>query len=282
MASSPDFRLESGARPVSRRLNPGAALLALPFALLTACGCFAGELAGRWVDLTHAYSAETLYWPTAQGFKLRIDSRGLAAGGYWYEANSFESAEHGGTHLDAPVHFARGRHSVDQVPIERLIGPACVVDISEHALNDVDYQATVADIQAWERTEGVLPPGAIVILRTGHFRFWPDAQRYMGTMERGPEAVAKLHFPGLHPEAARWLVAEREVDALGIDTPSIDYGQSTEFKTHRILSEANIPVLENMANLDRLPVKGAEVIALPMKIKGGSGAPVRIVGLLPN
>ena len=102
----------------------------------------------------------------------------------------------------------------------------------------------------------------------------------MGTDERGPAAVAKLHFPGLHPDAARWLVANRQINAIGLDTPSIDYGQSTLFESHRILFEKNIPAFENVANLDQLPVKGFTVIALPMKIKGGSGGPVRIIAML--
>ncbi|MCM3900094.1 MAG: cyclase family protein, partial [Pyrinomonadaceae bacterium] len=103
---------------------------------------------------------------------------------------------------------------------------------------------------------------------------------YLGTEERGAEAVAKLHFPGLHPDAARWLAANRSIKAIGLDTASIDFGQSTLFESHRILFDKNIPAFENVANLDRLPPKGFSVIALPMKIKGGSGGPLRIVAIL--
>jgi kynurenine formamidase len=93
--------------------------------------------------------------------------------------------------------------------------------------------------------------------------------------------VAKLHFPGLHPDAARWLIANRSVNAVGIDTASIDYGQSTQFESHRALFAAEIPAFENLTALERLPPAGARVIALPMKIAGGSGGPLRAVAILP-
>ena len=117
----------------------------------------------------------------------------------------------------------------------------------------------------------------IVLLRTGYAARWPDRLRYLGTEERGEAAVAKLHFPGLDPTAAQWLVQHRSIKAVGIDTPSIDYGQSTHFESHVMLFQHNVPALENVANLDRLPQVGFTVIALPMKIGGGSGGPVRIV-----
>ena len=107
------------------------------------------------------------------------------------------------------------------------------------------------------------------------------AARYLGTAERGAEAVAKLHFPGLDPDAARWLVANRRIDAIGIDTASIDFGQSTLFESHRALYAANIPAFENLTTLERLPATGASIIALPMKIGGGSGAPLRAIAILP-
>lgn len=259
----------------------------LPLALvLAACSDShsdaGGPLSGEWIDLTHDFSSETLYWPTSPPFELKVESRGEAEGGYWYESYSFRGAEHGGTHIDAPVHFAKGRRSVEAIPLERLIGPACVIDVSAAALQDADYQVTAGDMQAWEAEHGEIPAHAIVLLHTGYGAFWPDAARYLGTAERGPEAVPKLHFPGLHPEAARWLMRERRLDAIGIDTPSIDFGQSRLFESHQVLFEQNIPAFENVANLDRLPATGAWVIALPMKIRGGSGGPLRIVALLPS
>jgi len=233
------------------------------------------------VDLTYPYDGSTIYWPTASGFELEVDFKGITDAGFYYEANTFRSAEHGGTHLDAPVHFAEGRHTADEIPLSRLIGPAVVVDVSEQAAADRDYQVSVKDFEAWEAQNGQLPDSIIILIRTGYGKFWPDREAYMGTAERGADAVAKLHFPGLHPDAARWLVENRSIHSIGLDTPSIDFGQSTGFESHRVLFEQNIPAFENLANLDVLPDKGFDVIALPMKIAGGSGGPLRIVAVVP-
>ena len=243
-------------------------------------GPSANPLAGTIVDLSHEYSDQAIFWPTAEGYRLEKVADGITPQGYYYAANTFATAEHGGTHLDAPVHFAQGRWSVEQIPLEQLIGDAAVVDVSARSAQQPDYQVSAADLTAWEQAHGSLN-GTIVLIRTGYSRRWPDAAGYLGTAERGEGAVAKLHFPGLHPDAARWLVDNRTIKAVGIDTASIDYGQSTLFETHRVLYERNIPGLENLANLDRLPAKGARLVALPMKIKGGSGAPLRAVAIIP-
>jgi kynurenine formamidase len=235
---------------------------------------------GRVVDLTHAFDANSVYWPTAEPFKLETDFEGMTEKGYYYSAYRYSAAEHGGTHLDSPVHFAKGRHTVDQIPLQQLMGAAVVVDVTSQCAANPDYQVSVADFQKWERRNGRIAPGTIVLLRTGFGKYYPDRKKYLGTEERGAGAVAKLHFPGLDPAAARWLTQNRSIKAIGLDTPSIDYGQSTLFESHRILFEKNIPAFENVANLDQLPLKGFSVIALPMKIKGGSGGPLRIVALL--
>ncbi len=238
--------------------------------------------AGTLVDLSHAYGNDTIFWPTAEGFTLDSVADGITDAGYYYAANTFCTAEHGGTHLDAPVHFAAGRQPVDQIPLDRLIGPALVIDVTSAASANADYQVTTADFEGWERQHGAIAPDSILMLRTGFSQRWPDAARYLGTAERGQTAVAKLHFPGLHPAAARWLVANRPIKAIGIDTASIDYGQSTLFESHRILYDRNIPAFENLTALEQLPPRGAHIIALPMKIKGGSGAPLRAVAILPE
>jgi kynurenine formamidase len=238
--------------------------------------------AGTLVDLSHSYDAQTIFWPTAERFRLEKVADGITPGGWYYAANNFFTAEHGGTHIDAPVHFAQGHQSVDQIPLDRLIGPAVVVDVREASGRDADYQVTVDDFLRAERENGPIPRDAIVLLRTGFSTRWPDAEKYLGTSERGDAAVAQLHFPGLHPDAARWLVANRPIKAIGIDTASIDYGQSKLFESHRVLYEKDIPAFENLTALDRLPARGASVIALPMKIAGGSGAPLRAVAVLPH
>ena len=236
---------------------------------------------GELVDLSHTYDAQTIYWPTAEGFQLRKDAEGITPAGYYYAANSLFTSEHGGTHMDAPIHFAQGRQTVDQVPLDRLIGPAVVIDVTEQSDRDADYQVTSEDIARFEQANGMIPEDAIVLIRTGFSRRWPDAARYLGTATRGEEGAKQLHFPGLHPDAAKWIVANRRIGAIGIDTASIDYGQSTLFESHRILYERDIPAFENLTALERLPVTGAYVIALPMKIGGGSGAPLRAVAILP-
>ena len=235
---------------------------------------------GRVVDLTHPFDTNSVYWPTAQPFKLETDFEGMTDKGYFYSAYRYSAAEHGGTHLDSPVHFAKGRYTVDEVPLQQLMGAAIVIDVTAQCATNPDYLVSVADFQNWERRNGRIGPGTIVLLRTGFGKYYPDRKRYLGTDERGDQAVAKLHFPGLDPAAARWLTANRSIKAIGLDTASIDYGQSTLFESHRILFEKNIPAFENVANLDQLPAKGFSVIALPMKIKGGSGGPLRIVAII--
>lgn len=258
------------------------------FVLIGLLGCRAGDnpvaglFDGRadWIDLTHSFDSATVYWPTAEPFTLETVAAGVTPQGYYYAANNFRAAEHGGTHLDAPIHFAEGRHTTDAIPLERLVGPALVVDVTAATTSDRDYRVDVGDLQAFEGEHGPIPDGGIVLIRTGWDGRWRDAAAYLGTSARGPDAIPLLHFPGLHPDAARWLVAERRIDAIGIDTPSIDYGQSTTFEAHQILFAADIPAFENVAHLDRLPAVGAYVIALPMKIKGGSGGPLRIVAVV--
>jgi kynurenine formamidase len=250
-----------------------------------ACGACAETAprfpAGQIVDLSHAYDASAIFWPTAEPFRLEKVADDVTAAGYYYAANNFFTSEHGGTHIDAPIHFAQGHQAVDEIPVNRLLGEAVVVDVTTASDANPDYQVSVADFQRAEQG-GPIPPDAIVLIRTGFSRRWPDPVRYLGTAARGAEGVSQLHFPGLHPDAAKWLIAERRIKAIGIDTASIDYGQSTLYETHRVLYEANIPGLENLTALDRLPPVGATVVALPMKIKGGSGAPLRAIALLPR
>jgi kynurenine formamidase len=236
--------------------------------------------AGQLVDLSHAYDANAIFWPTADPFRLDKVADGVTSGGYYYAANTFFTSEHGGTHIDAPVHFAQGHQTVDQIPLDRLVGEAVVVDVTKAADADADYQISVADFQRAEQ-DGAIPAGAIVLIRTGFSTRWPDAVRYLGTAARGEAAVAQLHFPGLDPEAAKWLIAERRIKAIGIDTASIDRGQSTLFESHRLLYERDIPAFENLTSLERLPERGAFIVALPMKIRGGSGAPLRAIAVVP-
>jgi kynurenine formamidase len=259
------------------------ALSALGLAGVAVCAAVAsGESVGRIIDLTHAFDSETIFWPTEEGFVLEKGTEGVVDQGYYYAAHRFCTAEHGGTHIDAPIHFHADRWTVDQIPLDRLVGPAILVDVSERCAEDPDHRVSVSDFETWEKQHGRIPDASIVLIRTGFGRFWPDRKAYLGTDERGAPAVAKLHFPGLHSDAARWLIAERQIRAVGLDTASIDHGPSKQFESHRVLFEANVPAFENLAGLDELPASGFLVVALPIKIRGGSGGPLRAIAILPD
>jgi kynurenine formamidase len=233
------------------------------------------------VDLTHAYNADTIYWPTSPTrFELNELSRGETEGGWFYSAFSFSMPEHGGTHLDAPYHFSETGNTIDQVPLTQLLGAAFVIDVSAKAASDRDYRLSLADVMAFEAQHGRIGDGAIVLLRTGWSGFWPDVLAYLG--DDTPRDASNLSFPSFGEDAVAFLINERSVSAIGVDTASIDYGRSEDFPVHRIAGAANVPGLENLTGLDALPPTGASVIALPIKIAGSSGGPVRVVALLPK
>lgn len=237
---------------------------------------------GKWIDLSYDLSEQTLYWPNnPTGFKLDTTAIGVTPAGFYYSTYAFSAPEHGGTHLDAPSHFAEHGISVDKISLDNLTGDAVVIDVSAKALNNRDYLITVNDVTEWESANGKIAPHTIVLFKTGYGKFYPDAAQYFGTAEKGADAIPKLHFPGIDTALATWLVAHK-VKATGLDTPSIDFGQSKDFKTHQVLMGANIPAFENIANMDQLPVKGAYVVALPMKIKNGSGGPLRLIAWVSN
>lgn len=237
---------------------------------------------GEWVDLTHAFSSNTIYWPTADNFRKDTVFVGMTENGFYYQAFNLFGAEHGGTHVDAPIHFSEGKQAADEIPLSSLMGPVACIDVSDSSTTNRNYLITIDDIQQWEADNGLSVNGHVVLANTGSSQYWPDPIKYMGTDKKGYVGVLALSFPGLHPDAAKWLVDERDIIAFGIDTPSIDYGQSRLFESHQHLYAANIPGLENVANVDQLPAKGAYLIALPMKVQRGSGAPARIVAWIPN
>ena len=233
------------------------------------------------VDLSHSYNSNTLYWPTSpSSFERKELSFGEAAYGYFYSAYSFCTPEHGGTHLDAPLHFAADGLATDEIPLQNLVGNAVVIDISKKAAADRNYRLSASDVRSFENQFGRINRGDIVLLRTNWDQFWPDAKTYLGDDTPGDDS--SLQFPSYGEDAARLLVEERGVSILGVDTASTDYGKSTDFVVHRIAAARNVSNLENLTNLHRLPPTGAVVLALPMKIEGGSGGPVRVVALIPD
>jgi kynurenine formamidase len=231
------------------------------------------------IDLTYSFDERTIYWPTAKSFEWQKESWGTSPGGYWYASARYAASEHGGTHIDSPIHFGKDRAPLDQIPLSQLIGPAVVVDISSACEKDPDYLLRVADIVSWEKKHRPIPDGAILLVHTGWGRFWPDKKHYLGSDIPGD--TAHLHFPGISREAAEFLVTYRRINGVGIDTASLDHGPSKNFIAHQIINGANIYGLENVANIEKVPADGATLIALPMKIKGGSGGPTRIVAILP-
>lgn len=234
----------------------------------------------RVVDLTWTFDASTLYWPTSPStFKLDALSFGETPGGWFYAANTFCAPEHGGTHLDAPIHFAREGWTADHLPVERLLAPAYVLDISAKATADPDATLEADDVRRWEASHGRIPPGSIVLLRTGWGSRYPDRKTYFGDDTAGD--ASRLHFPSFGKEAAEILVRERRVFALGVDTPSIDNGPSKTFEVHRVAAAANVFGLENLAHLSEVPEEGAWILVAPMKIGAGSGGPVRALAVVP-
>ncbi|GMV51298.1 MAG: Kynurenine formamidase [Nitrospirae bacterium] len=255
-------------------LAAGVFLFCLP-GLGAWCEASAGQ---RLVDLTYAFDETTQVWPTNPPFHRSGMTKGGTETEAWYATGQVALSEHAGTHMDAPIHFAQGQVEIDRIPVEQLMGLAAVIDVREATALDRDYRVSTADLQRWEAHHGPLPNGAIVLMLTGWGTYWKDRTRYFGSAT--PDHLTTLHFPGISQEAAEWLVAKR-VSGVGIDTPSMDHGPSQDFVVHRILSAAGVYGLENVARLDELPPVGATVVALPMKIAGGTGAPVRIIAIVP-
>lgn len=253
------------------------------FALMTLVACQPSTTNtlpadAQWIDLTYSFDSTTLYWPNnTKPFVHSTDAEGVNEKGWYYSSYSICTPEHGGTHLDAPIHFAKGKQTVDEIPLSSLTGNAVVIDVSKKALANRDYLISVKDIEEWEAVNGKIAEHTILLFRTGYGAFYPDRAKYFGSPKTGPEALSELHFPGIDPATAKWLTENRKVKAVGLDTPSLDYGQSTEFETHRELMGKNVPGFENLAHLDLLPATGIYVVALPMKIGKGSGGPLRII-----
>lgn len=227
----------------------------------------------RVIDLSYAINDKLVPWPGDEKWFEAKTNATVEKNGYF--TRSFWMLEHYGTHLDAPAHFPPGKATVDQIPAEKLFGPAVVLDVRAEAAKDADYRLPASRIEEWERVHGPIPQGAIVLLRTGWASRWPDAQRY-----RNQDKQGKMHFPGFSAEAAKVLI-ERRVSGLGCDTLSVDYGASEDFSVHHVALGAGLYHLENLADLSEVPETGAFLVVAPIKLEGGSGGPVRVFALLP-
>jgi kynurenine formamidase len=226
------------------------------------------------VDLTHSINAsvptyESSAQPAFQAKTVATIEKDQ------YFAREISLPEHFGTHLDAPAHFARGKWTVDQIPVDRLIAPLVVLDVTALVKQKPDYQVAVEDVAKWEQANGQIPQGAVVIARTGWDSRWKLAKDY-----RNPDSTGTMHFPGFSLDAAKFLVEGRNIYGLGIDTLSIDYGPSQDFPVHQYTLAHSLYHLEDVANLGDVPASGAIVVVAPMKLEGGSGGPVRVLALL--
>lgn len=229
----------------------------------------------RIVDLTYTLNSESHYWPGDGYIPFQIETIAtLKKDGVYSRKLSFP--EHIGTHLDAPNHFEEGKPDVSEIPVEDFIAPGVVVDITLQAEVNPDKTLSVEDLKEWEKENGPIPSGAIVLLRTGWGAFWDSKVRYQNRDARGD-----LHFPSFSAEAARWLIQERQIKGLGVDTLSIDPGNSKTFEVHHLVNQAGRYGLENVAKLDKLPHRGFTLIVAPIKVQGGTGGPARIFALLP-
>ncbi len=245
-------------------------------AVRTPAGLLEGLATGRTaiVDLTHALNPDNPYWP-GDGYEpfayetfATLEEDGVLSG-------RFSMAEHTGTHLDAPNHFAAGQIGLNEIALERLIVPTVVIDVRDAVAADPDYQLTPGDIVAWERVNGTIGPGTLVFLYTGWDERFAEFESYRNEDDEG-----LMHFPGFAPAAAPLLVTERNVAGLGIDTLSVDYGMSIDFEVHAISHGQGKYHIENAANLGELPPTGAWVIVAPIKIENGTGGPVRLLALV--
>jgi kynurenine formamidase len=226
----------------------------------------------RVVDLTAPLDANTVMWPDAPP---PVAETILTVEGDGFYNRRLTFVEHSGTHFDAPCHMVAGGLTVDQIDPDRLVRPVAVIDISADCTGNPDAILTLDQVRAWEDRHGPVPQGSAVFLRTGWEEFCTDPLRYAN-------AGGPLRFPGYGADAARFLVEERGVVGLGIDTLGIDPGVADDFVVHRQISHPKgVWHVENLVNLSKLPPTGAWVMVGPLKLVGGSGSPARVLALVP-
>lgn len=264
-------------------ISIGIVLSWLTCTLLIQSSLQAKSLEGKILDMTYTFGKDSIYWPTGQSFESNKMSWGVNDRGWWYASNNYSANEHGGTHVDAPIHFAKNGRTIDQIPLHEWIGPAVKIDVTRSCAANRDYLLTVKDIEAFEKKHGKIPDDAWVIMYTGiGTRHYPDKEKVLGTAKTGSAAIQFLSFPGFSEESAKFLVEKRNIKGVAIDTPSIDFGKSKDFLVHQVVSGAGKLAIENIANLDKLPAVGAVLYAIPMNIENGTGAPARIFAILPE
>ena len=258
-------------------------IIPLVVCLLVTTFLVSQDLKEKLLDMTYPYDENSIYWPTAKPYQLDKVSWGISEGGWWYASNEFSASEHGGTHADAPIHFAENGRTIDQIPLDEWIGPAVKIDVTKICEKNRDYLLSIMEIKRWEEQFGRIPDRAWVIMYTGiGTRHYPDKHMVLGTDKKGEDAIPELSFPGFSEESVTFLLTNRNIAGIAIDTPSIDYGKSKDFKVHQVLFAADKLALENIANLDKLPASGATLYVIPMLIKQGTGSPARVFAIIPE
>jgi len=248
-------------------------------------GLMIESVSGReYIDISHSYNKDTLHWLTMRPFELKVIQNGTIKGGddqFWIQIDEIHMAVHTGTHIDAPCHFNKGGWTMSEIPHDNFMDrPIAVIDVSEQCLRNRDYLASVDDAKDWEKTNGKIPDRAVVIIKTGWARFWPNKLEYFGT---DTTDTSLAHFPGIGPDLAKWLVENRSIVGVGIDGPSVDNGRSFDKKTHRILAVKSMYNIENVAKgVHKLPPIGAKLMTLPLKLDGGCGCPATVVAYIDS
>ncbi len=245
-----------------------AATAALPPAAIAAPRSFSSV-----VDLTHTMSAEFPTYFGTPGIEMQRQSEFKKDGYnmYWWRI-----LEHAGTHVDAPIHFSASGASAEKIPAESLVVPLAVIDVAEKAAREPDYLLSREDVAAWERAHGELPSGCCVAMHSGWARYLAaDPAKFTGR-----DVSGTCHFPGIAPDVAEWLMANRQVAGLAVDTLSLDNGRSADFKTHYQWLPSGRWGIENVANLDRVPPAGATLVVGLAKVKDATGGPARVMALV--
>ncbi len=226
------------------------------------------------VDLTHTISEKSPNWEgTAKSPYQPAAHASFDKDGYF--TRYITLPEHFSTHIDAPAHFSRSGWTVDQIPPDRLIAPLVLVDVSKKVEGNPEYQVAVDDLAAWEQANGHIPPGAVVLARTGWSARWYSMEKY-----RNADAKGVMRFPGFSPAAVQFLVEARNIAGIGIDTLSVDSGASQDFPVHHYGAAHDLYNLENVGYLEQVPPSGAVLVVAPAKLEGGSGGPVRLLALI--
>jgi len=224
------------------------------------------------VSLSHPISRRIPLWPGDPPVVFE-DVASLDKDGYFLRR--FSLGEHSATHMNAPNSFYAGGMGIDGYQPEDLVRPAVVIDVHGKTRSNPDYEISPQDIEAWERQHGLIEPGSVVLMYTGWQHLWNDPIAFFGQDAQGS------HFPGIGEAAIRFLLEQRQIAGVGIDTHGVDPGQSTAFATNHAVLAGNGIVLECLTHLDRLPAKGSTLVIGVLGLEGGSGSPASVMAFIP-